>query len=100
MLGEHGDIATLKRRLRDPEGFREALSVLMVASKVCRSGFNVHIDVRAEREGRVKLPDLKLQDPETNDELYVEVTIVGDSQTAREATSTFQAFNAWFRRTA
>jgi len=62
----------LVRRLRDARNSAEALTVLSVASKFRDVGFFASFDRKVKETGKV--PDLLLIDPDTTEEIYVEVS--------------------------
>ena len=77
----------LLRRLMDTEGFFEAESVLWVASKLRKAGFKIEIDPTVASSRRV--PDLKILNEETKEELFIEISIQKQSTTAAKALLTF-----------
>jgi hypothetical protein len=70
---------TLLTRLKNSNKFQEGLSVLEAAIKLHRVGFYVDFDEAIDHEGKNKLPDMRVLCPETDEEFYVEVSILGQS---------------------
>lgn len=79
----------LHKRLLDPNGFREAKSVLDCAVLFAEAGFSVDIEPSLETIGSTRLPDLKITAPVVKDSFFVEVSTVGESREELEARSKF-----------
>lgn len=77
-------------RLKNKEKFGEGLSVLEIGHKFSKAGFNISIDPVVKVSGREKIPDLKLADKDTKEELFAEVSILGESRVARDAFQTME----------
>lgn len=77
-------------RIKDKDKFSEGLSVLEIAYKLCMVGFKITIDPLASISGQEKIPDLKLTDSDTSEELFVEISVLGESRIARDAFQTMQ----------
>ncbi len=76
---------SLEERLRNRTGFGEGLSVLETAYKFSTGGFAVSVDPLVEIGRKPKKPDLKVQDASDGTELFVEVSVLYESQAVREA---------------
>lgn len=86
---KHQDNYTgLLTRLKDSERFSEGLSVLNAAHKFSQAGFNISFDPTVNISGKEKIPDIKIIDKNTKEELFVEVSILGASQTSIAADRT------------
>lgn len=80
----------LLKRLKNKEKFAEGLSVLEIGYKFSKAGFNISIDPSVNVSGQRKIPDLKLSDKDTEEQLFAEVSILGESKIARDAFQTMQ----------
>lgn len=80
----------LLSRLRDKEKYGEGLSVLEIAYKLSKAGFRISIDPSVNASGRPKIPDLKVCNEDNGEELFVEVSIQGESIIRKEAWQTMQ----------
>lgn len=87
-LKRHGDFGKLLSRLKNPTKFGEGLSVLNVAHKLSKVGFKLTFDHQVDVAGQPKVPDIKVLDIEANEEFYVEVSILENSQVQRTAMET------------
>ncbi len=87
-LQERNGYQSLLERLRRTDGFSEGLSVLEVADKLSKSGFEVVFDPVVDVSGQTKRPDLRLLDRETGETVYVEVSVLEESRVARDASRT------------
>jgi len=83
-----GNYQSLLNRLRDGRRFHEGLSVLMVAYKLSKAGFDVIIDPPVDVSGKQKIPDLRLIDRDTEQELFVEVSALRMTRSEEEAFQT------------
>ncbi len=92
-LKDQGNYPELLDRLKDTERYDEANLVLDIGYKFSRAGFDVTIDPSVDISGRVKVPDLKLVNRTTNEEIFAEVSIIGESLIAKNA---FQTLNGIF----
>jgi len=72
-------------RIKDTSKYLEAVSVLTEAHRFCQAGFSVEIDPLTGSS----IPDLKIIDSETNEEIFVEVSMLFESKAKAEASSTF-----------
>ncbi|MEW6231759.1 MAG: hypothetical protein AB1566_05510 [Chloroflexota bacterium] len=89
-LKDQENYPNLLSRLKDDEKFGEGVSVLESAYKLSKAGFNISFDPLIDSLGRTKSPDLKLIDKDTKEELFVEVSVLGESKIARDASQTMQ----------
>lgn len=89
-LKDQENYPSLLERLKDKEKFGEGLSVLDMACKFSKAGFNVSVDPATNVSGQIKIPDLKLIDKNANEELFVEVAVLGESKIARDASETMR----------
>lgn len=80
----------LLKRLMDKKGFFEAESVLWVAGKLRKAGFKIVIDPLIVSNRRI--PDLKIVNEDTNEEMFIEISIQKQSTTAAKAFITFETF--------
>ena len=89
-LKEQENYSSLLNRIKDKNKFGEGLSVLETAYKFSKAGFKITIDPSADISGREKVPDLKLIDRNTKENLFVEVSVLGESRIAQDAFQTMQ----------
>jgi len=82
--------SSLLSRLKDKDKFGEGLSVLEIAYKFSKAGFIISFDPIVSVSGRTQKPDLKLTDKDTGENLFAEVSILGESEIAREASQTME----------
>lgn len=82
--------SSLLGRIKDRDKFGEGISVLGVAYKFSKAGFNISIDPSVDVSGHKKIPDLKLIDRDTKEELFVEVCVLGKSKIERNAFQTME----------
>ena len=88
---------SLIKRLRNPMQFNEAKSVLESATKFLRSGFRIEFDCEVAIEDRVKKPDIRITNSDTNETFYCEVSISYKSDIEKIAEKTEMIlFNATF----
>jgi len=80
----------LLKRLMDKKGFLEAESVLWVAYKLRKAGFKIVIDPLIVSNRRV--PDLKIINEDTKEEVFIEISIQKQSTTTEKASITFDTF--------
>lgn len=87
----------LLQRIRDPEDYPEALSVLRHAHAFHAAGFVIDIEPPTQVAGKTKKPDFKATDPEARETLYVEVTTLSESKPAQRAQAQMDAVfsNLW-----
>ncbi len=83
----------LLRRLKKPHLYFEALSVLQVANRLTRTGFQCVVEPTVVVDGRRRKPDLLLRDTAAGDQIYVEVTRLMSSDEAREADACLRAID-------
>jgi len=76
--------SSLLKRLKDSKMFNDGNSVLEAASKFSKAGFQIIFDQKIEVDGVIKKPDLKIIDSETKEELFIEVTVLGESKSQRD----------------
>lgn len=84
-------------RLRDPEEYAEGMTVLEVGYKFSQSGFAVDFDPSVEVRNsyggsRAKVPDLKITDRETAEEIIVEVSRLRTSEQQHQTSRTYDVF--------
>lgn len=89
-LKDKENYSSLLSRLRDTDKFREGLSVLEIGYKFSKAGFHLCIDPAVNVAGRTKVPDLKLTDKDSQEELFAEVSVLGQSKIDRDAFQTIQ----------
>lgn len=89
-LKEQENYPSLLEKLKDNEKFEEGLSILDIAYKFSKAGFNISFDPVINVSERKKIPDLKLIDRNVKEELFVEVAGLGESKIARDASETMQ----------
>jgi|GEM_PF-1167592 len=89
-LKDHDNYSSLLNRIKSPSKFHEGLSVLQTAYRFSKAGFRIHFDPSVDVEGRPKLPDLKLTDKDTKEELFVEVSALQQSKVHQDAMRTLQ----------
>lgn len=89
-LKDQVNYPNLLSRLKDNEKFGEGLSVLEIAYKLSKAGFRISIDPSVNASGRPKIPDLKVCNEDNGEELFVEVSIQGESIIQKEAWQTMQ----------
>lgn len=95
-LKEEENYMTLIKRIKSPSCFPEGYSVLETAHKFFKSGFNITFDEQVNINGKHKKPDIKLRNSKTEEELYVEVSIQGASDTERESNKTWNGITDLF----
>ena len=88
------DFVDLLFRIRRPDLFREVCSVLEIGNKFRQAGFSVRFDqcvVTTDKWNKVhnKKPDLQLTDPDTGEDIYVEITQLGISEEQMSVDRTF-----------
>jgi len=89
-LKDHQNYKSLLSRLKDKNKFTEALSVLEPSYKFAKAGFKLHFDPEISIGPEEKIPDLKITNSESEEELFVEVSIQKESMVQREAGKTLQ----------
>jgi hypothetical protein len=98
LQGAHGFTECVKEQIKDAGKFRERESVLEIAYKFYNVGFEVSFDptvmVSKPRgfTGRLvpieAVPDLKIVDKETGEEIFVEVSELGESDISKQSDRT------------
>ncbi len=81
---------SLLERLKDSDRFREGQSVLEVAYKFSKAGFSIAVDPSVNVSGNQKVPDLKLTNTDTKEELFVEVSMLGEARSEKESMETMR----------
>jgi len=81
---------SLLDRIKDKNKFSEGASVLEIAYKFSKAGFNISIDPSVDISGRARTPDLKLIDRDTKEELFAEVSVLGKSKIEKDAYQTME----------
>ena len=89
-LKEQENYSSLLNRIKDKDKFGEGLSVLETAYKFSKVGLKITVDPSVDISGREKVPDLKLIDRNTEEILFVEVSVLGESRVAQDAFQTMQ----------
>ncbi|MFZ1076409.1 MAG: hypothetical protein WAN47_03140, partial [Nitrosotalea sp.] len=77
-------------KLKNREKFLEILFELDIANRFLKAGLNVEFYPKIDTG---KVPDLKVLNPETKEEFFVEITELGQSVQAREVTETFDVIS-------
>ena len=81
-------------RLKDKKKFYEGVSVLEVAYKLFKAGFSIVFDPTTTDTRKV--PDIKLKNRDSGEELFVEVSIQQESLTRTKAARNFWEFFGQF----
>ncbi len=79
---------SLLQRLKDGRTYDEAISVLEVHSRFSGVGFSVQFDPAVVVGGVPKKPDLLAVNPSTNEEVFIEVTDLHNSDVTSQASDT------------
>ncbi len=97
-LKKHENYSKLLTRILEPDKFDEALSILEVAYKLSKVGFSIAIDPQINVSGKEKIPDLKIIDTDTGEELCVEISMLRESRIVRDAVRTMRKITEplWF----
>ncbi len=77
--------SSLLERLKNKDKFHEGHSVLEAGYKFSKIDFSVAIDPPVDISGNTKVPDLKIVNGDTKEDLFVEISIVGESMVQKEA---------------
>lgn len=72
---------TFINRIKNADKYKEAVSVLTDAYIFHKAGFSIQLDPMAGEN----VPDLKIVNPKTNEELFVEISMQEESQAKSEA---------------
>jgi hypothetical protein len=88
-LRDSDGFGSLLKRLKDKDRYVEAESVLEVAYKLSRAGLRVAFDPQAP-ENR-KIPDLRINNEEKSEELFVEISIQRESMARTKSMTTMNA---------
>lgn len=80
------DSRKLIDKLKTRDGFEDALFELDIANRFIKSGFNIEFYPALDNK---KIPDLKIINPDTDEEFFVELTKLTPSVQARESNDTF-----------
>ena len=78
-LKEFPNYESLYRRLKNSKKFPEAFSVLEIAIKFCKAGFNIEFDPKVKVNGRSKEPDLRVLNSSNDKSFYCEVSVLNAS---------------------
>ncbi len=70
----------LLERIKHKNKFNEAHSILESTHIFSKAGFKITIDPQILVKGKPKKPDLKITDEDSHDELFIEVSDLGDSK--------------------
>lgn len=89
-LKDQKNYSSLINRIKDKNKFNEGISVLEVAYKFSKAGFGITIDPQVKVSEQTKIPDLKIIDKDTKEELFAEVSVSSESRIARDASQTMQ----------
>lgn len=89
------DFADLLFRIKRPDLFREACSVLEIGNKFYQAGLDLRFDqnvltIDKWNQEHFKKPDLQVTDPNTGEVIYVEVTQLGVSDEQISVDRTFE----------
>lgn len=87
-LKNHQNYISLLTRVKDKNKFAESISILEPAYKFAKTEFKIDFDPSVAVKSRRKIPDLKITNSETEEELFVEVSIQEESAIQREASTT------------
>lgn len=87
-LKNHQNYVSLLTRIKDKNKFAEAMSILEPAYKFAKTEFGIDFDPPVTVKSRRKIPDLKIINSETKEELFVEVSIQEESGIKREINTT------------
>lgn len=87
----------LASRLRHRDQFDEALSVLQVAERLDVVGCQVAFEVPAAINGRTKLPDIFVRDPDNGTSFFCEVSVLFSAENDVDAASALEAMQRCFR---
>ena len=87
-LKEFPNYKSLYRRLKNSRKFPEAFSVLEIAIKFCKTGFNIEFDPKVKVNGRTKEPDLKVINPSNDKSFFCEVSELNASVIEKKAMNT------------
>jgi hypothetical protein len=79
----------LSKRLADSEKFTEGMSVLETGYALFKAGFAVTFDVPISETPNSKIPDLKIADPLSRQEIFVEVSVQHQARQESEAQGSF-----------
>jgi hypothetical protein len=83
---------SLLNRIKDKTKFEEGISILKFGFKFSKAGFKLIVDPIVEiSEEKKKIPDLKLIDKDTEEELFVEIAQLGPSEIEEQAHQTMEA---------
>jgi len=82
--------SSLLERIKDPLKFNEAIAVLEFAYKFSKNDFKVVIDPSIEFFEKRKKPDLKITDQDKQDELFIEISRLIESETEKRAFETLR----------
>jgi len=83
---------TIIKRLKSTDKFYEVMSVIEVAHRLKKNGFEISIDSKVQvKKGRdFKEPDIKLVNKSTKENIYVEVSQSHTSREEKEANRTYE----------
>ena len=94
-LKEFPNYKSLYRRLKNSSKFPEAFSVLEIAIKFCKAGFNIEFDPKVKVNGRPKKPDLRVINSSRTESFFCEVSVLNVSMIEKNAMNTeMKLFNA------
>ena len=94
-LKEFPNYKSLYRRLKNSRKFPEAFSVLELAIKFCKVGFNIEFDPNVKINGKPKEPDLKVINSSNTESFFCEVSVLNVSVIEQNAmNSGMKLFNA------
>ncbi len=86
---EYANYPVLLGKIKTHDGFSEGRSLLQIGYILSRAGFRIIIDPEVQLPNFKKIPDLKLIDNETEEELFLEASVLGMSAIDKEASTTF-----------
>lgn len=82
-LEDADSYGTLLEKVRSPQDFSEARSLIEVAEGMSEAGFAVEIEPTATVQGQLRKPDICVRNPELDESFYVEVSELGEPQDSR-----------------
>jgi hypothetical protein len=90
-LKNQENYSSLLKRIKDKTKFEEGVSILEIGFKFSKAGFKITIDPITEVSERKKIPDLKIIDKDTEEELFVEFSHCGPSEIEKRVHQTMDA---------
>ncbi|RSN72489.1 hypothetical protein [Candidatus Methanodesulfokora washburnensis] len=90
-LKNQENYSSLLNRIKDKGKFEEGVSILEASFKFSKAGFKIIIDPTIEISNVKRIPDLKLIDKDTGEELFVEISQMGPSEIEEQVHQTMEA---------